>query len=66
MFNFDFINENHLKVFLPEIYLASISLILLIVGVIFSNLRFYKYSFFVKEMGFLAILSLFFTLILKC
>jgi proton-translocating NADH-quinone oxidoreductase chain N len=64
MFNFDFINENHLKVFLPEIYLASISLILLIVGVIFSNLRFYKYSFFVKEMGFLAILSLFFTLIL--
>jgi proton-translocating NADH-quinone oxidoreductase chain N len=64
MLDFDIIYDNHLKVFLPEIYLITITLILLIIGVIFSNLKFYKYPFFVKEMGILSIITLFFTLVL--
>ena len=65
MFNYDIIFDNHLKVFLPEIYLVSVSLVLLIIGAIFSNLKFYKYPFFVKEMGILSIITLFFTFILS-
>ena len=64
MFNFDILCANHLKVFLPEIYLVSITLFLLLIGVIFSNLKYYKYPFFVKEMGILSIIALFFTLCL--
>ena len=64
MLNFNLFYENHLKIFLPEIYIITIVLFLLIVGVIFSNLRKYKYPFFVQEMNVLTILTLFFTLLL--
>jgi proton-translocating NADH-quinone oxidoreductase chain N len=64
MLNFDLFFENHFKVFLPEIYIITITLFLLLVGVIFSNLRKYKYPFFVQEMSVLTILTLFFTLLL--
>jgi proton-translocating NADH-quinone oxidoreductase chain N len=64
MLNFNLFYENHLKIFLPEIYIITIVLFLLVVGVIFSNLRKYKYPFFVQEMNVLTILTLFFTLLL--
>ena len=64
MLNFNLFFENHLKIFLPEIYIITVVLFLLLVGVIFSNLRKYKYPFFVQEMSVLTILTLFFTLLL--
>jgi proton-translocating NADH-quinone oxidoreductase chain N len=64
MLSFDLFFENHFKVFLPEIYIITISLFLLVVGVTMSNLKKYKYPFFVKEMSILAILVLFFVLLL--
>lgn len=64
MLNFDIMFENHFKIFLPEIYIITITLFFIIVGVTISNLRKYNYPYFVKEMCILAILSLFFTLVL--
>ena len=64
MLDFNIICENHFKVFLPEIYIVSISLFLLIVGVTFSNLNRYKYPYFIKETGILTVITLFFTLCL--
>lgn len=64
MQNFNIIFDNHFKVFLPEIYIITITLFLIIVGVTLSNLRVYKYSFIVKEMSVFSILTLFFTFIL--
>ena len=64
MLNFNLFFENHFKIFLPEIYIITIALFLLLVGVIFSNLRKYKYPFFVQEMSVLVIVTLFFTLFL--
>ena len=61
MLNFDVLFENHFKVFLPEIYIITVTLFLLIVGVVLSNLRKYFYSYYIKEMSFLTVLSLFFT-----
>lgn len=64
MLNFDVLFENHFKVFLPEIYIITVTLFLLIVGVVLSNLRKYFYSYYIKEMSFLAVLSLLFTFLL--
>ena len=64
MLNFDLFFENHIKFFLPEIYIITISLFLLIVGVTMSNLRKYKYTYFVYETSILSIITLFFTLFL--
>ena len=64
MLDFSLIFDNHFKVFLPEIYIITITLFLIIVGVTLSNLRKYKYSFIVKEMSIFAILVLFFTFLL--
>lgn len=64
MLDFDIICENHFKVFLPEIYIVTIGLGLLIIGVIFSNLNYYKYPYFIREMGILTVITLFFTLCL--
>lgn len=64
MLNFDLFFENHIKFFLPEIYIITISLFLLIVGVTMSNLRKYKYPYFVHEMSILSVVTLFFTLFL--
>jgi len=64
MLNFDIFYENHFKVFLPEIYIITITLFLLIVGVTISNLRKYQYPYFVRETSILAGLVLFFTLVL--
>jgi len=64
MLNFDLFFENHIKFFLPEIYIITISLFLLIVGVTVSNLRKYKYPYFVYEMSILSVLALLFTLFL--
>lgn len=64
MLNFELFFDNHFKVFLPEIYIITVTLFLLIVGVTMSNLRKYKYPFFVREMSILTILTLFFVLLL--
>lgn len=64
MLNFDILFENHFKVFLPEIYIITITLFLLIIGVVFSNLKKYSYSYYVKEMGYFTVITLFFTLLL--
>ena len=64
MLNFDILFENHFKVFLPEIYIITITLFLLIIGVVFSNIKKYSYSYYVKEMGYFTVVTLFFTLLL--
>jgi len=64
MLEFNILFENHFKVFLPEIYVITLTLFLIIVGVSISNLKKYNYSYYVKEMSVFAILSLFFTLLL--
>ena len=64
MLNFELFFENHFKVFLPEIYIITITLFLIIVGVTMSSLKKYSYPHFVGEMSVLAILTLLFTLFL--
>ena len=64
MLDFTFFIANHFKIILPEIYLITITLFLLIIGVIFSNLQKYKYPFFVQELSVLTILTLLFTVLL--
>lgn len=64
MLSFDIFFENHFKVFLPEIYIITVTLFLLIVGVTYSNLKKYQYPYFIKEMSILSGLVLFFTLVL--
>lgn len=61
MQNFTPLFENHLKIFLPEIYLITITLFILVVGVTISNLKKYKYVTYIKETTILTILTLFFT-----
>lgn len=64
MLNFSTLFDNQIKVFLPEIYVVTITLFLLVLGVSISNSMKYKYNSFIEEISLLSILSLFFTLLL--
>ena len=61
---FNTIVENHSKFFLPEIYIISLGLFLLVGSVIVSNLKKYFYARFVGEMTVLSVLVILFTLLL--
>ena len=54
MLEFNILFDNHFKVFLPEIYVITLTLFLIIVGVSISNLKKYDYSYYVKEMSIFA------------
>jgi proton-translocating NADH-quinone oxidoreductase chain N len=61
MLDFNIIFENHFKCLLPEVYLVTMTLFLLLVGTVISNSKQYKYPLLLEEMTLFVGVTLIFT-----